>query len=97
MAGTTVPLTEDGGVLLYTDGILDARDEHGARFGEERLSALVGEYGGATAEGLVEHLRLALAEFAPLAGDDVCLLAARNRPAADWRREAAPVGSGTAR
>ena len=97
VAGTSVPLTADGGVLLYTDGILDARDEYGARFGEERLSALVGEYGGATAEGLVEHLRVALAEFSPLAGDDVCLLAARNRPAADWRREAAPVGSGTAR
>ena len=68
-------------MLLYTDGILDARDEHGARFGEERLSALVAAYGGATAEGVVEHLRAALAEFAPAAGDDVCLLAARNRSA----------------
>ena len=87
---------ENEGVLLYTDGILDARDDSGARFGEERLSALVGAYRGATAEGVVEHLRVALADFAPAAGDDVCLLAARNRSATDWRREAAPVGSGTA-
>ena len=96
VAGTSIPLTADSGVLLYTDGILDARDEHGARFGEERLSGLVGESSGATAEGVVEHLRVALAEFAPLAGDDVRLLAARNRSATDLRREAAPVGSGTA-
>ena len=92
----TAPLTEDGGLLLYTDGILDARDARGARFGEERLSARVAEYRGATAEGLVEHLRAALAEFAPAAGDDVCLLAARNRPAVDWRRDAAAVVSETA-
>jgi hypothetical protein len=28
---------------------------------------------------LVEHLRVALAAYAPAGGDDVCLLAARNR------------------
>ena len=82
-------------MLLYSDGILDARDAHGARFGEERLSALVAAVPGTTAAEVVEHLRLALADFAPAAGDDVCLLAARSRASADWRREA-PVGSGTA-
>jgi serine phosphatase RsbU (regulator of sigma subunit) len=96
LAGTSVPLSEEDGVLLYTDGILDARDEHGARFGEERLSVLVGAYRGATAAGVVEHLTLALADYSPAAGDDVCLLAARNRSAADWRPEQASVGSGTA-
>jgi serine phosphatase RsbU (regulator of sigma subunit) len=89
-------LGDEDGVLLYTDGILDARDDAGARFGEERLSALVAGYSGATAEGLVEHLRLALADFTPAAGDDVCLLAARHQASADWREEAAPVGSGGA-
>jgi hypothetical protein len=96
VTGASVPLAEDDGVLLYTDGILDARDGHGARFGEERLSALVAEYGGATAEGLVEHLRVALADFTPAAGDDVCLLAARSRPTGDWRGPPAPVASGAA-
>jgi serine phosphatase RsbU (regulator of sigma subunit) len=89
-------LGEDDGVLLYTDGILDARDGAGARFGEARLSALVAEYGDASAEGVVEHLRRALADFTPAAGDDVCLLAARHRSSADWRPDAAPVGSGRA-
>jgi Stage II sporulation protein E (SpoIIE) len=96
MAGSSAPLDDGGGVLLYTDGILDARDEHGARFGEERLSALVAEYGGTTAAGVVEHLSRALAAYAPAGGDDVCLLAARHRSSADWRQGAAPVGSGRA-
>jgi sigma-B regulation protein RsbU (phosphoserine phosphatase) len=92
----TTSLADGDGVLLYTDGILDARDGHGERFGEERLSALVAGYAGATAEGVVEHLRRALADFTPAAGDDVCLLAARHHALADWREEAAPVGSGRA-
>ena len=96
VSGTSVPLSEGDGVLLYTDGILDARDAHGTRFGEERLSALVAAYSGATAAGVVEHLRLALSDYSPAAGDDVCLLAARSRSAADLRPEGAPVGSGTA-
>jgi serine phosphatase RsbU (regulator of sigma subunit) len=96
LAGSSAPLDDGGGVLLYTDGILDARDEHGARFGEERLSALVAEYGGTTAAGVVEHLSGALAAYAPAGGDDVCLLAARHRASADWRERAAPVGSGQA-
>ena len=96
VSATSVPLTEEDGVLLYTDGILDARDAHGARFGEERLSALVAAYHGATAAGVVEHLTAALADYSPAPGDDVCLLAARHRGAANWRPEEASVGSGTA-
>ena len=45
-------------------------------------------YGRESATNLVERLRAALAEYAPVGGDDVCLLAARN---------VAPVGSRTAR
>ena len=96
VTAATIPLSEEDGVLLYTDGILDARDEHGERFSEERLSALVAGYSGTTAESVVEHLRRALADFTPAAGDDVCLLAARHHGSADWRQEAAPVGSGRA-
>ena len=92
----SVPLSEEDGVLLYTDGILDARDAHGARFGEERLSSLVAAYEGDTAAGVVEYLRTALADYSPVAGDDVCLLAARSRSAADWRPQEASVGSETA-
>ena len=85
IAGSTSPLGAEGGVLLYTDGILDARDGSAVRFGEERLQSLVASQRGASATSVVELLRSELADYAPVSGDDVCLLAARNR---------APVGSG---
>jgi serine phosphatase RsbU (regulator of sigma subunit) len=78
LTSTTAPLGEAGGVLLYTDGITDARDASSGRFGEERLRALVAEHGREGAAALIEHLRAALAAYAPAGGDDVCLLAARN-------------------
>ena len=88
VASASAPLLEGDGVLLYTDGILDARDGSSERFGEDRLRSLVASYGRESATNLVERLRAALAEYAPVGGDDVCLLAARN---------VAPVGSRTAR
>ena len=94
--GSSAPLTSDTGVLLYTDGILDAHDPGGRRFGEERLSALVAEHGRGSAAGVVEQLRAALADFAPAAGDDVCLLVARNRSVADRQGGSAPVVSARA-
>ncbi|HYH91074.1 MAG TPA: SpoIIE family protein phosphatase [Solirubrobacteraceae bacterium] len=51
------------------------------RFGEERLQSLVASYAGSSATSVVENLRAALADYSPVAGDDVCLLAARNQAA----------------
>ena len=82
VTSASAPLTAGDGVLLYTDGILDARDGAAQRFGEERLRSLVASYGHESATAVVEQLRAALAEYAPVGGDDVCLLAARNRGAA---------------
>ena len=84
VTSASAPLTAGDGVLLYTDGILDARDGAAQRFGEERLRSLVASYGHESATAVVEQLRAALAEYAPVGGDDVCLLAARN---------VAPLGS----
>ena len=79
VASRVEPFGTNSGVLLYTDGILDARDDAAERFGEERLQGLVASHGRESAPALVEHLRVALAAYAPVGGDDVCLLAARNR------------------
>jgi serine phosphatase RsbU (regulator of sigma subunit) len=76
---SVTPLARAGGVLLYTDGILDARNGASERFGEERLRSLVASHGGESAAGLVERLWTALSDYAPAGGDDVCLLAARDR------------------
>jgi serine phosphatase RsbU (regulator of sigma subunit) len=81
VTSSIAPLRDAGGVLLYTDGITDAREPSGGRFGEERLRSLVAAHGRESAAALVEHLRAALVKYAPAGGDDVCLLAARNRAA----------------
>jgi Stage II sporulation protein E (SpoIIE) len=78
LESASAPLSDTAGVLLYTDGILDARDGSAERFGEERLQSLVASHGVDGATALVEQLRAALAAYAPAGGDDVCLLAARN-------------------
>jgi len=80
-----VPFGDHDGVLLFTDGLTEAR--HGdvrrrgaARFGEERVHAIVRSLGDAPAPAVVRALRDAATEhvgghFA----DDLCILAARAR------------------
>ena len=74
---------------LYTDGILDARDGSSERLRGGAAAVAGGRRTGARARtALVEHLRAALAEYAPAGGDDVCLLAARESRAGRLRRPA---------
>ena len=82
LGSATAPLGAVAGVLLYTDGVVDAREragEGGGRFGEERLRSVVAEHGREGAGAVVDALRGALAAYAPAGGDDVCVLAAFNR------------------
>ena len=68
------------GVLLYTDGLTEAR-RNGELFGRDRVTAALAalaEDGDATPEQAVGALRTSVAEFAPgPLRDDLCLLAAR--------------------
>jgi len=65
------------GLLLYTDGLTEARS-HGEVFGLDRVNAAIAELADPTPSQAVELLRTRVAEFAdgPLT-DDLCLLAAR--------------------
>jgi serine phosphatase RsbU (regulator of sigma subunit) len=64
-------------LLLYTDGIIEAR-RAGEFFGPERLQALLGGCAGLSATAIVERLERGLARFLGAPGqDDVALLVLR--------------------
>jgi sigma-B regulation protein RsbU (phosphoserine phosphatase) len=73
---------EPGDILLaFTDGVLDANNPQGEFFGEERLMALFQAPAPATAQALVDRLRLLLeAHIGPASQyDDITLLAIRRK------------------
>jgi len=74
--GTLRP-DEPTGVLLYTDGLIEARHE-GAFFGLEGVTAVLGELEDPSAQEAVTTLRARVAEFADAdtLADDLCMLAA---------------------
>ncbi len=70
-------------LLLYTDGVTEARNPQGAFLGEERLADLLARAdGGAGCAALVRDIREAVEAFADGApqSDDIALLACRLRP-----------------
>jgi serine phosphatase RsbU (regulator of sigma subunit) len=65
------------GVLLFTDGLTEARLDR-ELFGEARVSEALASYGAAAPSEVVGRLTQAVEAFAPgELPDDLCLLAAR--------------------
>ena len=64
------------GLLLYTDGLTEARCD-GELFGLEGVSAVLGELQNPSPSEAVAILRARVAEFADTLTDDLCMLAAR--------------------
>ena len=66
-------------LVLYTDGLTEAAagDGTGARFGADRLVALVEEHGAAAPTAVRDALVAAVAAFAPVRDDDVTVFVAR--------------------
>ncbi|MBI3763785.1 MAG: SpoIIE family protein phosphatase [Chloroflexi bacterium] len=66
-------------ILMYTDGVTDAIDAHGDRFGDERLRRFVLDHHDASAADLVTALAQAIHEFTgeAMPFDDVTLVAVR--------------------
>ncbi len=71
-------------IVLYTDGVIEARDESGEQFGQERLEALLRSCAGRTADGIARRIELAAMDFqGETASDDVAIVVARAWPSAD--------------
>ena len=65
-------------LLLYTDGIIDARPAGGRTFGDARLRDALAEGAGRDADGVLEVVDAAVRAYAPgAARDDKALLAIR--------------------
>jgi len=74
---------EPGDVLvMYTDGVSEAEDEHGAQFGTERLESIVRAHPGHTARELLQDIVAAVLDWAGERGpnDDLTLLVLRVPP-----------------
>ena len=68
-------------LVLYTDGILDARHVSGERFGEERLRAVLADLKGAGAEEIARAIDDAVSAHDPLApADDRAVVVLRAAP-----------------
>jgi len=84
-----VPCTLAAGdaIVLYTDGVIEARDDNGEQFGQERLEDLLRSCAGRTADGIARRIELAAMDFqSETASDDVAIVVARAWPAANVKR-----------
>jgi serine phosphatase RsbU (regulator of sigma subunit) len=74
-------LTPPDGLLLYTDGLIEAR-RNGELFGDARLREIVAAHGGESTADLVASIRSAVGVFAgERFADDICIVALRATPA----------------
>jgi phosphoserine phosphatase RsbU/P len=72
-------LTPGTGVLLYTDGVTEAR-HNGEQFGQARLAQIVQALGGQSPSEIVAAVTTEVHQFAATRlADDLCVVAARIR------------------
>ena len=69
-------------LVLYTDGVTEARDAGGDLFGQERLAGLLARNAGASAYEVVATVTGALQEWTDEPGDDIAIVALQPLPPA---------------
>jgi sigma-B regulation protein RsbU (phosphoserine phosphatase) len=79
ISSATISLAGGDALLLYTDGITEATNPQQEEFGPQRLTALVGQESGLSAEDVVEAVRRGLGEFTggQALADDATLVVCR--------------------
>ncbi len=88
--GVEVEISLDPGdlLVLFTDGLTEARNERDGEFGEERLIVLLEERHSTNLRELVNTITAAVSHFSgQIPGDDLTLLIVRRR---DWSGTASP-------
>lgn len=78
LADQQVLLRPGDALVLVTDGVLEARDDHGYEFGFERLEALLTTCAGRSAEGIARRIeRSVLDHRGERADDDMAIVVVR--------------------
>jgi serine phosphatase RsbU (regulator of sigma subunit) len=77
-----VQLGPGDALILYTDGVVEARDATGALYGTDRLAALLGSCAGRSAAGIARRIELDVLSHAAVTNDDVAILVLRREPSA---------------
>jgi len=70
----THPLQSGDRLILYTDGLLEAANDHGEEFGPERLSALLKETARQSADQAADHVVSSLKLWSRAQNDDLTVL-----------------------
>jgi sigma-B regulation protein RsbU (phosphoserine phosphatase) len=78
---TECTLADGDAIVLYTDGVIEARDGKGEQFDDDGLSALLRTCYGRTADGIARRVELAAMDFqGGTASDDVAIVVVRAMP-----------------
>ncbi len=75
----TVEFKEGDLLLLYTDGLVEARNSVGEEFGEERLEFFVNNHHTKNANDFLDQLRKEVEAFAEKIDDDLTMLVIKNQ------------------
>ena len=82
LPGTTftdvgVSLRTGDALVLYTDGVIEARNHAGQQFGQDRLVALLSTCAGRSAAGIARRIELAALAHSPELADDMAVVVIR--------------------
>jgi serine phosphatase RsbU (regulator of sigma subunit) len=73
----SVFLAPGDALVLYTDGVLEARDEGGRQFGQDGLAALLATCAGRSADGIARRIEVAVLAHCPEVPDDMAIVVLR--------------------
>src|SRR5206468_678854 len=73
----TTTLEPGDALVLYTDGVVEARDHAGGEFGQDRLVALLATCTGRSAAGVARRIEMATLAHSPDLGDDMAVVVVR--------------------